>query len=180
MIDPKLFFGHVRKYFGKLKQSQVDGFSHVLAKWEESKLDDLRWLAYMLATVWHETGQTMQPIKEYGNLRYLKRKKYYPYFGRGFVQLTWKANYKKYGIADHPEKALEPDLAAYILIDGMVNGVFTGKKLSDYFSKKINDPVGARRIVNGTDRAGQIAVFHAHFYSAILASHTKLDLRKLA
>jgi putative chitinase len=179
MIDPKIFFSHVRLQFGKLKQSQVDGFNQILGKWEELKGKDLRFLAYCLATAWHETAQTMQPIKEYGGSK-LKKKAYYPYYGRGFVQLTWKTNYEKYGIAKTPDKALEPDLASYILIDGMTKGIFTGKKLSDYFTDKKADPVGARAVVNGSDKAGLISVYHAHFLSAIFAAHTKLDVKKLA
>jgi putative chitinase len=179
VIDRKLFFASVRLQFGKLRQTQVNGFGVILDEWEECGQTDLRFLAYCLATAWHETGQTMQPIREYGKDSVLKRKKYWPWVGRGFVQITWKANYQKYGIADHPEKAMEPKLAAHILIDGMVRGIFTGKKLGDYFTKKSADPVCARRIVNGQDRAGQISVYHAHFLSALFAAHQNLDVKKL-
>ena len=157
----------VRDMAGSLKQSQVDGFEAILNKWQESALKDLRHLAYMLATAWHETARTMQPITEYGSQKYLRSKKYWPYIGRGYVQLTWKRNYDKYGIADHPEKALEPDLAAHIMIDGMEKGIFTGKKLDDYFNARINDPVGARKIINGTDKDQLIAGYHKVFLKAL-------------
>jgi hypothetical protein len=160
------FFDTVRKSFGKLIQSQVDGFELIIAKAQEAGVPNT-WLAYMLATAWHETARTMRPITEYGPSLYLKRKKYWPYVGRGFVQLTWRANYEKYGIADHPERALEPALAAHIMIDGMTRGIFTGQKLEDYFNARRSDPVGARRIINGTDRAQQIAGYYRVFLIAL-------------
>jgi putative chitinase len=196
MIDPKIFFAHVKLQFGKLKQSQVNGFNTILSKWDELKGEDLRFLAYSLATAWHETGTTMQPITELGKKAYFnkyepttrigkalgnkKKGDGYLFRGRGFVQITGRSNYAKYGIEKTPEKALEPDLASYILIDGMTKGIFTGKKLSDYFTDKKADPVGARAVVNGTDKAGLISVYHTHFLSAIFAAHTKLDVKKLA
>ena len=41
--------------------------STILNEWEENlpNADD-RWLAYMLATAFHETARTMQPIREFG------------------------------------------------------------------------------------------------------------------
>jgi putative chitinase len=76
------------------------------------------------------------------------------YRGRGYVQITGRTNYAKYGIAGDPEKATHPDVAANIMFDGMIKGAFTGKKLSDYFNASKTDWVNARRIINGTDRAG--------------------------
>jgi putative chitinase len=179
MIDPKIFFSHVRLNFGKLKQSQVNGFNTILSKWDELGGKDLRFLAYCLATAWHETGAAMQPISEIGKKSYFnkyepttrigkalgntKKGDGYLFRGRGFVQITGRSNFAKYGIANTPDKALEPDTAARILIDGMTKGVFTGRKLSDYFTDKKADPVGARAVVNGSDQAGLISVYHAHF-----------------
>lgn len=151
----------------KLDRSQKEGYDHIIKKWKESGFTDIRWLAYMLATAWHETAHTLQPVMEYGGEKYLKSKKYYPYFGRGYVQLTWKSNYEKYGIADTPERALDPDFAAHVMIDGMVKGTFTGKKLSDYFNAKKEDPVNARRIINGMDRAEQIAGYYDQFLQMV-------------
>jgi putative chitinase len=161
------FFLEVAKAFGRLNQSQVTGFIHILNRWEETSFNDIRWLAYMLATTWHETARTMQPITEYGSQKYLQGKKYYPYIGRGYVQLTWKKNYERYGIARTPEKALDPDYAAFIMIDGMTKGVFTGRKLNDYFNEDKNDPIGARRIINGTDKDKLIASYYNKFLIAL-------------
>lgn len=147
----------------KLNPSQKQGYDYIVKKWEETDFEDVRWLAYILATAYHETAHTMQPVTEYGGEKYLKSKPYWPYVGRGYVQLTWDYNYRKYGIEAHPERALEPELAAHILIDGMVNGVFTGRKLSRYFSSSVEDPINARRIVNGIDRAEKIADYYLSF-----------------
>ncbi len=57
------------------------------------------------------------------------------YRGRRLRQITGKDNYKKFGIADVPEKALELATAIRILFEGMLLGKFTGRKLSDFFGK---------------------------------------------
>ncbi len=120
-------------------------------------------LAYILATAYHETAHTMKPVKEYGGETYLRSKKYYPYVGRGYVQLTWDYNYKKASdklrvdFIKNPALLLEARYSVPIIIIGMTEGWFTGKKLSDYITLQKSDFVGARRIVNGTDKADLIA-----------------------
>ena len=49
-------------------------------------------------------------------------------------------------------------------------GDFTGKALCDYFNDFANDPVGARMIVNGTDKAQLIAGYHTEFLEAVVAA----------
>lgn len=130
-------------------------------------------LAYLLATAYHETAHTMKPVREYGGETYLRSKKYYPYVGMGYVQLTWLANYekasKKLGVdfVSNPKLLLEPRYSAEIIVIGMKEGWFTGKKLSDYITLKRSDFTGARRIVNGTDRAALIAGY-ARSYDGLL------------
>jgi predicted chitinase len=129
--------------------------------------------AYVLATAWHETAHTMKPVREYGGETYLKKKKYYPYVGMGYVQLTWLENYKKASqklgvdFVASPKLLLKPEHAIPILITGMDEGWFTGKKLSDYITLTKSDFVGARRIINGTDKAALIAGY-AKEYDALL------------
>lgn len=89
--------------------------------------------------------------------------------GRGLVQITGKDNYKKYGLGDNPDAALEMATAIRILFDGMINGKFTGKRLADFFGGK-EDPVGARAIVNGSDKASLIAGYYRNFLDSLVAA----------
>lgn len=179
MIDRDKFFGHVRAspFGGTLTQGQVDGCNAILDAWEaRPDLTDRRWLAYMLATTKHETDSTMQPIEEYGKgrgMRYGVTVNGQVYYGRGYVQLTWATNYAKMAaltgadLVGHPELAIEPKIAALILFEGMKGGLFTGVGLPTYFNETTDDPVNARRIINGTDRAQDIAGIHAAFLGGL-------------
>lgn len=131
-------------------------------------------VAYILATVKHETAHTYLPIAEYG---FGKGKSYGEkdpltdqiYYGRGYIQLTWKENYAKFGqllgldLINNPDLALEPDNAYNIMILGMTKGLFTGKKLRDYINDEKIDYLNARRIINGTDQAQLIAGYAQDF-----------------
>ena len=172
MIDRKEFYSQLRATLvkGGLNQAQVDGFEAILDEWEKRRLTDLRWLAYIMATAWHETAQRMQPIEEFGRGR---GKAYAPtYYGRGFVQITWERNYARLSdvidvdLVTYPEKALEMDNAIQILFEGMIDGLFTGKALSDYFDKNA-DWRGARAIVNGKDRAAEIAGYAQKIWDSL-------------
>jgi putative chitinase len=181
MINRNFFFSHVRStlFGGHMQQKQVDGITSILDYWELRFPDhDDRWLAYVLATAYHETAFTMQPIEEYGKGHGHEYGRADPvtghvYFGRGFVQLTWKHNYETMGhllnidLVHDPELALKPDVATRIIFAGMTDGLFTHKKLGDYFSASTEDWLDARRIINGLDRAGQIAQYGHKFYAAI-------------
>lgn len=124
--------------------------------------------AYVLATADHETNKTFLPVREaywVKNAEQWRKRnlRYYPWYGRGFVQLTWEANYLKAGkkigvdLTKDPDAAMQPDHAAKILVLGMKEGWFTGKKLSDYITLTSSEFVSARRIINGTDKDDEIA-----------------------
>lgn len=129
--------------------------------------------AYVLATAYHESAHSMKPVREYGGEAYLRKKKYYPFVGMGYVQLTWKANYekasRKLGVdfVTNPKLLLKAEYAAKILVVGMLEGWFTGRKLADYVTLYKSDFVNARRIINGMDRAADIAEL-AKQYDALL------------
>ncbi len=174
MINRKLTFENIKKEFGSLSQKQVEGFDAFFNEFEHRGLTDYRFLAYMLATAWHETDKTMRPIEEYGKG---KGKAYEgKYYGRGYVQLTWLDNYKKataknlkgWDFILHPELMLQVEPAIWTTFEGMINGWFTGKKLKDYFGVEKNDAVNARRIINGVDCAIIIRQYYDKFLKSIV------------
>lgn len=194
-MNLSLFYKNVRAEFfnGRLSQQQTDGMAAILQKWNRSGFTDLRWLAYMLGTVYHETARTMFPIEEYGKGRGRRYGKKYKqsgqpydepdhiYYGRGYVQITWYENYERMGrilgipLLQKPELALVPEHAADIMFEGMTKSVsfkgdFTGHYLEQYFNGSKEDWVNARRIINGRDRAELIAGYAKRFYQIILAS----------
>lgn len=186
-MNRAVFFDHIRKkpFDGSLSQSQVNGINVILDEWDRRGWSDLRWLAYILATAKWETAHTMQPIKEMGGPAYLMSKAYWPWIGRGFVQLTWEFNYLKFqdrvkrifdvDIIRNPDAAMLPDVAAYIMFEGMANGEFASHNgapalLKRYFNDSVSDPAGARRIVNGTDKRIEIAKIYDAFYGALTAA----------
>lgn len=123
-------------------------------------------VAYLLATSFWETAHTMKPVVEAYWLPESWRRKnlrYYPWFGRGFVQLTWEANYlraeKELGVpfTKDPSLALDPDNAANIAVLGMQEGWFTRHKLADHIDLQHSDFYHARQIINGMDKANEIA-----------------------
>lgn len=142
-----------------------------------------RQLAYILATIRHETAGTFRPLKEFrakpGTRTYTLQQRYWPsgYFGRGYVQLTWERNYaqlterlRRMGVltpADSlvttPDLACDPWVAWHVLIVGMQEGLFTGKRLGDYIDQQRTDYVNARRVVNGIDQAERIAGYANEF-----------------
>jgi predicted chitinase len=178
--DASAFYSQWREGFGPLSQNEVEGINALLAEMEARGWTDKRWWAYLLATAWHETASTMQPIAEYGKGKGKPYGKTDPvtgqaYYGRGFVQLTWKENYQRMrdlldlDLVRKPDLALVPIPAAQIMALGMEQGTFTGKSLGDYFDGDTNDPINARRIVNGTDKAKLIAAYHAKALEAVSA-----------
>lgn len=200
MIDRNNFFLKLKEtdLFPKLSSSQLDGIIRFQLEWNKQygiyAKSDTRWLAYMLATAYHETGRKMQPVIEKGSGKdhdkdgmddYLERYDTRTdlgnsaaedgdgilYIGRGLVQITGEENYRRFGILlnkpllNDPDLALEPEIAIQIMFIGMTKGKFTGKKLSQYFSPNIEDWFGARRIINGHDCAEKIAVYAKKFYT---------------
>lgn len=189
------FFAAIKPLFGSFDKKQVEGLNYLLDAWETHYPNgSLKFLAYSLATAYHETNATMQPVIEAYWLSEGWRKnnlRYYPYHGRGHVQLTWDYNYKKaserlkelFGIevdlVKNPEKALDPYTSALILYVGSIEGWFTGKKLAQYFGPGVANPTDARRIINGTDKAAQIAGYYHVFVRALLASEEKRESEPL-
>lgn len=197
-MNQKAFFDHCRAgVMGPtLDADEVNGAGAIL---DAMAGTPLAWCAYALATAWHETAHSMQPIKEFGGPSYFFRM-YDPqgqrpslakangnvhpgdgakYFGRGYVQLTWRNNYRRtgekigYPLEGNPDLALRPDIAAQIMREGMEEGWFTGKAFAHFLPRAgVADRaayVNARRIINGADKAGQIADYAVRFQDALVA-----------
>jgi hypothetical protein len=193
MIDRDVYFEKVRSdlFAGAMTQQQVDGQNVIIGLWDYqatgSPMSDLRWLAYLLATVYHECATKMWPVTEYGDQAYLESREYWPYIGRGFVQLTWRENYERASailgliddrdLVDHPDIALDSLIAARCLFRGCAEGWWTGKKLGDYFNDERDDPINARQIVNGNDRDELIAGYHDTFLAALEAAYYEVNAR---
>jgi putative chitinase len=195
LTDEPAFFKTVRAKLGALSTGQVNGLNTLLLACQGAPLSHA---AYMLATAWHETAKTMQPVKELGGSTYYTRMYDVAgdrpklciangntcagdgprYCGRGYVQLTWKANYAKAGaklgvdLVGNPDLAMNASLAARIMREGMTGGWFSGKRLSDYLpasgTATRQQYMDARRIINGTDRADLVEDYAQVFERALL------------
>lgn len=141
----------------------------IIAACERHDLGHPAQIAYILATVQHETNDTFMPVRE---AYYLGAKlgeahrqalRYYPYYGRGYVQLTWKRNYEFYGallerdLVNRPDLALEPAISLFVLVHGFKTGAFTGRSLTSYVGEDRQDFFNARRCINILDKADHIA-----------------------
>lgn len=183
-FDKKQFFDNFKPWFkettGKnLSAKQVAALDFLLESFEEwgGSWQDIRNVAYAFATTAIETAWTFEPIVEKGSKSYFNKYdiKFNPkkarqlgnvspgdgflFRGRGYCQITGRSNYRHFDIENDPDRALQPQTAFDIMVSGMLRGTFTGKKLSDYINDSKTDYVGARRIINGQDRAKEIAKY---------------------
>lgn len=183
LCDADKFFRYIRQITGPLDQQQVDIINAILAA---GSIRPLSWIAYMLATAWHEAR--FKPQAEWGKGKgrpYAQPGAYgQAQYGRGLVQLTWDRNYawadKALGLNGSLlkdfDRALEPKIAVDILVAGMEQGAFAkdsaGRQhsLSRHLTGKVGTKdkfIAARRIINGTDKAELIAGYALLFQSAL-------------
>lgn len=148
----------------------------------EEGVTDQRQIAYVLATAQHESQNFTSLEEDHGRKQAAKKgyagNQYYEdneirglsgeeYFGRGYAHLTHADNYRRLGEAlgrgnellDNPALAADPEIASRVLVVGMRDDLFTqrGRGLDHYITADNADYVNARRIVNGIDRAADIA-----------------------
>lgn len=152
----------------KTRPAQAENLALILKECEAQGVVAPEQVAYVVGTAWHESR--LLCIAEFrakpGTKVRAMQDRYWGtgYYGRGFVQLTWQRNYKKFGdllgidLVSNPDKVLEPEIGAKILVRGMRDGLFTGVGLVKYF--KADRPpewLNARRIVNGVFHADYVA-----------------------
>lgn len=133
-------------------------------------------IAYVLATTEWETAQTFKPVREAFWLSEEWRRnnlRYYPYYGRGFVQITWDYNYKKSSdilgvdLVKNPDLAMNPNIALFILVYGFKTGAFTGRKITDYITQQSVDFYHARQCINGLDHASDIKALAEKYLASL-------------
>lgn len=190
-FNRNIFFEQFGAVISHLTQSQVEGLEALLTGIEtDPEITDIRWAAYMLATVRHECANKYQPLEEYGKGKdhsYGKAVKVTGsdgqtytnvYYGRGYVQLTWDYNYRNlsaalgYGdeLLCHPNRVLQKDVAYKIMSYGMRNGIFTKHSLHEFISGGKCNYHGARKIINGLDKADLIAGYAKEFEQMLIAA----------
>jgi putative chitinase len=199
-MNRKYFYDTLRTslFKGKISEEQFEGMEAILNEYGKRKWTDLRKLAYIFATVFHETAGTMQPIEEFGKgkgksygqklkmgggpgkrIPYVLPDKIY--FGRGHVQTTWYENYERltkaakaggydWDFLNKPELLLQMEPSVWATFHGMEAGIYTGKKLSDYFFGSFADYFNARKIINGLDKAKEIERYAKLFAQGFLPS----------
>jgi|SRR5579885_838886 len=167
---PRAFPGHIQP----AGLRQVLGFINADDQFKEPLV--LEKHAYLLATIKWETAHTFLPREEFGKGKGRSygmpdAKTGLVYYGRGYIQLTWKDNYLKLGrlinqdLVNDPELACQPEIAYQIASLGMRQGLFTGKSLNDYLNDQTpialeeicKAYIECRRIINGQDSAATIA-----------------------
>jgi hypothetical protein len=198
-FDRATFLSGYKQRFGPATDALAAAIGFLLdriegdARFAQDPVD--RWkIAYCLATFKWETAHTLLPIDEHGSAGYFNRR-YGPgtkvgkmlgnteagdgarFHGRGFVQLTGRANYGRAGkflkvdLVDRPDRAKEPGLAYEIAIEGMSKGWFTGARLAKFFKKDAAPNYeDARTIINGHDKAQEIAEFARRFDALLEAA----------
>ncbi|GJE61692.1 glycoside hydrolase family 19 protein [Methylobacterium trifolii] len=203
-LDRAAFFAAARAdlFGGSLSQAQVDGIERLIAAFTLYGSGDRRHLAYILATSYHETGRRMMPVREgfaatdaaaraavaglyaKGKISQnyaLPNARGQSFYGRGDVQLTFEANYRRMGqvlgldLVAFPDLVLEPATSARVIVEGMLRGIsgrgdFSGKALEDYIDGDRCDYVQARRVVNILDKAAQIASYAGDFEHALVVA----------
>lgn len=180
MINKELFFKGYKANLDKdkkLTQKEVDSLNWFIDRVNSdySRFTHKQW-AYIFATVFHETNGRFDPVIEAYWLSENWRKnnlRYYPFYGRGFVQITWEELYIKFGkilgvdLKNNPQLACDKEIAFKIMTIGMQNGLFTGRRLANYISGSMVNYKGARSIINGNDKSDLIENYAKYFETIV-------------
>ncbi len=197
-VDPAQFVANYGRAFKPPSAAESAAIKQLIGLLNQDRtVSDLRWAAYILATIRYESGLSWRTDSEKGTPEAFQSR-YGPgtrlgarlgntapddafrYRGRGFVFLTGKANYARYGalmgmgdrLVKDPDLLLEPAVAYRLTSEGMVKGWFSGRKLSDFISGDAADYVNARRVVNGLDHALDVSLAAGKIEQVLAASLT--------
>ena len=186
-MDRAAFFNALRGGFtGTIEPAEMLGTEAVL---DTMAGQPASWTAYALGTAYHETNGTLQPVREAYWLSEAWRRthlRYYPFYGRGYVQLTWRENYaradKELGLngdlLKNLDLAMRADIAARVMLLGMTEGWFAGDRKGRHnFERHLpgDSPASvrqfeaARRIINGADKAHTVATYASGYQNALIA-----------
>lgn len=144
--------------------------------------------AYVLATAFHESrlGLWMVDFANRGDGDPIDDDRFR---GRGFARLRGRAAYGAWAehldlpLLEQPELAARPEIAARILVEGMMLGRFTGYSLRDYIDDEHVDYAGARRVMAPADRpvrvAGYARSFEARLEGTANDEPTTSDVRRV-
>jgi Ca2+-binding RTX toxin-like protein len=176
-LDRAAFMQAYQEEFGEALPAAVQTKLWQLVEFlrDDAAITDIRWMAYMLATAKLETIGFDPAIPEQrGGAN--QDNPYWTvdggrYYGRGYVQITWKTAYEEMGqalgidLVGNPELACDPATAYRIFSYGMRTGFFNDvnwlktensgegnahqwKGLHHYFNDDQTDYYGAREMVN--------------------------------
>lgn len=187
-----------------LSASMKKGLHHLFDSWEKFGDADPRRLAFVLATARRESMDSFEPIREaprcgtddlcrqkaIGKLLADRAAKYtrpvsdnyampdssgQRFYGRGFVQITLRDNYRKAGaklgldLVSNPDQMLDADIAGQVLVRGMLEGWFGNRKpLSTYIDGEKADWINARNNVNPRSPNKPITAAYAKDINACL------------
>lgn len=193
-LDHPVFYANLRKLLKtRFDQEQVSNIKTILKTIDEHGITDNNQVAYILGTCWHECFFKCIkeiPSKKVGSQIWRWQQRYFPqgWYGRGFSQLTWKKNYLKFSpvvgidLVKNPDAVLDAKVGAKILVFGMMNGSFvalglySNTKLSKYFAEGGEpDWIGARKIVNGTFKADEVAIKSGHILYAMVETFKSMS-----
>ena len=188
MLDEE-FFEEVSDtlFYGSLPDFQREPLAYIAEEFERRNMTSIDTLAYIYATAYWETDR-FKATEEYGRGKGRDygapllsiRGKYQSYYGRGWVQLTWLQNYGKMSVAasmalgrpvdlvNNPDLIMNDlEVNAFVTFEGMITGMFTGAAIGKYINSRGTDFVNSRRVINGTNKATEIAAIAVKFQTAL-------------
>lgn len=142
MIDRQYFIDNMDEL--TIWQERI--FNAVVDEFERRELDDPRWVAYVVATIYHEHENCTMLLMV------------------GSTKEKAIRNAFRQGIRFHPG---EVGFNVWFIIDAMLNGRYTGKDLIDYFNGKQTNWIDARKIIGDLDSAESVAMYAYKIFSCL-------------